>query len=85
MDEIKETELMEKEQVQAEEIIENEENHCGSCEAVMQVKSELERISAENEKLREELEQMKKLPKFSAKTVAEKNSLDAVRSIFRKR
>ena len=81
MDEIIETELIETEQ----ETAETEEKQCGSCEAVMQVKAELERLSAENGKLREELEQMKKLPKFSAKTVAEKNSLDAVRSIFRKR
>lgn len=83
MDEIKETELMEKEQ--AEEIIANEEKCCGDCEAVMQVKAELERLSAENGKLREELEQMKKLPRFSTKIVPDKNGVDAVRSIFRKR
>lgn len=82
MEEIMETELVEKEQ---EPAAENEEKHCGNCEAVTQVKAELERLSAENEKLREELEQMKKLPRFSAKTVAEKNGMDAVRSIFRKR
>ena len=82
MDEIIEkTELAE----QAEEIAETEEKCCGSCETVTQVKGELERLSAENEKLREELEQMKKLPRFSTRTVAEKNGLDAVRSIFRKR
>ena len=82
MDEIIETQLIEKEQ---EAAAETEEKQCGSCEAVMQVKAELERLSAENGKLREELEQMKKLPRFSTKTVAEKNSLDAVRSIFRKK
>ena len=83
MYEIMETELAEKEQ--AEEINETEEKSCGSCEAVMQVKSELERLSAENERLKEELEQMKKLPRFSTKTVADKNGMDAVRSIFRKK
>lgn len=81
MDEIMETELVEKEQ----ETAETQEKCCGSCEAVTQVKSELERLASENEKLREELEQMKKLPKFSTKTVADKNGMDAVRSIFRKR
>ena len=83
MDEIMETEVIEKKQ--AEEIAENKEKCCGSCEAVTEVKSELERLSAENERLREELEQMKKLPRFSTKTVADKNGMDAVRSIFRKR
>ena len=83
MDEIMETEVIEKEQT--EEIAENQEKCCGNCEAVTQVKAELDRISAENEKLREELEQMKKLPKFSVKTVADKSGMDAVRSIFRKR
>ena len=82
MEEIMETELIEKEQ---EPAAENEEKCCGSCEAVTQVKAELERLSAENEKLREELEQMKKLPKFSTKTVVDKSGMDAVRSIFRKR
>ena len=82
MDETIERELIETEQEAAAEA---EEKCCGNCEAVTQVKAELERLSAENEKLREELEQMKKLPRFSTKTVAEKNSLDAVRSIFRKR
>lgn len=83
MDEIMETEVIEKEQTG--EIDENERKCCGNCEEVMQMKAELERISAENEKLREELEQMKKLPKFSAKTVADKSGMDAVRSIFRKK
>ena len=82
MDEIMETELVEKEQ---ETAAENEEKCCGSCEAVTQVKAELERLSAENERLKEELEQMKKLPKFSTKTVADKNGMDAVRSIFRRK
>ena len=82
MEEIIETELIEKEQ---ESIAENEKKCCGGCEEVMQVKAELERLSAENEQLREELEQMKKLPRFSTKTVADKSGIDAVRSIFRKR
>ena len=81
MDEIRENELVEKEQ----ESVENKKNCCGDCETVRQVRSELDKLAAENERLKEELEQMKKLPRFSAKTVAEKNSLEAVRSIFRKR
>ena len=84
MDKIMETELTENEQAE-EAAAETEEKHCGSCEAVMQVKAELERLSAENGKLKEELEQMKKLPRFSTKTVADKSGMDAVRSIFRKR
>ena len=82
MEEIMEAELVENEQ---EAAAETQEKCCGSCEAVTQVKTELERLAAENEKLREELEQMKKLPRFSTKTVADKNGMDAVRSIFRKR
>ena len=83
MDEIMETEVIEKEQT--EEIAGEQGKCCGNCETVTQVKAELERLSAENEKLREELEQMKKLPKFSVKTVADKSGMDAVRSIFRRR
>lgn len=79
-------EIMEPKPVQqVEEIAENEEKCCGSCEAVLQVKNELAGLAAENERLKEELEQMKKLPKFSTKTVADKNGMEAVRSIFRKR
>ena len=86
MDEIKETQLIENQQEQAEEIAaEIEEDLCGNCEKLSKLQGELAQLSAENNRLREELEQMKKLPSFSTKTVAEKNGLEAVRSIFRKR
>ena len=81
MDEIMETELVEKEQ---ETAVETQEKCCGNCERMLWLQEEGVKIIAENNKLREELEQMKKLPRFSVKTVADKSGMDAVRSIFRK-